>query len=82
MNNPKCGLRLASLVFALIALAQLWRLIAQPEVIVAGTTIPLWVSAVGFIVLGGLCLWLWRLSELAPRTLAEDEAGSEVEPEV
>lgn len=62
MNSPKCGLRLASILFGLMSLGQLWRLIAQPEVLVSGSVMPVWPSALAFILLLALCLWLWRLS--------------------
>ncbi|SDJ81887.1 hypothetical protein [Microbulbifer yueqingensis] len=79
MNNPKCGLRLASIVLALLSLSHLWRLIAQPEVLVAGALVPLWISALAFIVLGGLAFWLWTLSEVAQQA---DEVGeTEIEPD-
>lgn len=62
MNSPKCGLRLASVLFGLMSLGQLWRLIARPEVLLAGVPVPIWPSALAFLVLVALCLWLWRLS--------------------
>ncbi|SHG22355.1 hypothetical protein SAMN04487965_3547 [Microbulbifer donghaiensis] len=62
MNSPKCGLRLASVLFGLMSLGQLWRLIAQPEVLVGGAAFPTWPSALAFIVLLLLSAWLWRLS--------------------
>lgn len=62
MNSPKFGLRLASVVFGLMSLGQLWRLVAQPQVLVAGAPMPAWPSAVAFVLLLALCIWLWRLS--------------------
>jgi hypothetical protein len=41
MNSAFLGLRVASVVFALLAIAQLVRLIVQPEVLVAGYAMPL-----------------------------------------
>jgi hypothetical protein len=61
MNSHITGLRVASVVFALMALAQLGRLMLRPEVLVAGHALPLWPSVLAFIVLGGLSLWLWKL---------------------
>ncbi len=63
MNSPKGGLRLSSLLFGLMSLGQLWRLIAQPEVLVAGSRVPTWPSGLAFLVLLALCIWLWRLSD-------------------
>jgi len=50
---------LAVLVFSLIALAHLYRLVRPFEVVVAGTSLPQWVSIVGLIVTGGLAAMLW-----------------------
>jgi hypothetical protein len=58
MNKP------ASLVAAiflwLIALAQLLRVLLRVRVTAGSHDIPLWPSAVAFIVLAGLGMWLWR----------------------
>jgi len=62
MNSQITGLLVASVVFGLMAIAQLARLLIRPEVIVGGYAMPLWPSVVAFIVLGGLCLWLWKLA--------------------
>jgi hypothetical protein len=56
----------ASLVVAillwLIALAQLLRVILGVQVTAGGHDIPLWPSAVAFVVLLALGAWLWRES--------------------
>jgi hypothetical protein len=44
MKSHITGLRVASVVFGLIALAQLVRLVIRPEVLVAGHPMPLWPS--------------------------------------
>ncbi len=56
------GLRVASVIFGLMAIAQLGRIAMRPEVIVAGHSLPLWPSMVAVIVLGGLSVWLWKLT--------------------
>jgi hypothetical protein len=56
MNSQITGLRVASVVFGLMALAQLVRLVIRPEVFVAGHPLPLWPSVLGVIMLGGLSL--------------------------
>jgi len=61
MNSQTIGLRVASVVFGLISAAQLARLIIRPQVLVEGYLIPLWPSALAFVILGGLSLWLWKL---------------------
>ena len=50
----------AAIVLWLIALAQLFRFLFRAEVTAQGFHIPLWPSAVAFIVLGLLGVWLWR----------------------
>ena len=50
----------AAIVFWLIALAQLLRLFFRVQVTAGSHDIPLWLSAVAFIVLGTLGMWLWR----------------------
>jgi len=62
MNSQILGLRVASIVFGLISVAQLARLIIRPEVIVAGYLMPLWPSALAFVFMGGLSFWLWKLA--------------------
>ena len=52
---------MASVIFGLLALAQLARLLIRPEVFVAGHVLPLWPSLLAFIILAGLSLWLWKL---------------------
>ena len=45
---------------ALIAIVHLVRLFAGWEVIVIGFAIPVWWSAFGFVIPGGLALMVWR----------------------
>jgi hypothetical protein len=44
MNSQVLGLRVASIIFGLMSLAQLLRLVIQPEVLVAGHQMPYWVA--------------------------------------
>ena len=67
MNSQIVGLRVASIIFGLISLAQLMRLVIQPEVIVAGHQMPLWPSVLAFLIFGGLSIWLWNLSRTPPK---------------
>lgn len=62
MNSPIMGLRVAGAVFALMTLAQLARLLIQPQVLVAGYEMPLWPSVLALVVLGGLAWWMWKLA--------------------
>jgi hypothetical protein len=52
----------AAILFALIALAHLYRLIFPFPVIVGSCSLPQWVSMAGLIVAGGLAVMLWRES--------------------
>ena len=51
---------IAAVFLALIAIIHLLRLFAGWEVVVAGFVIPVWWSAFGFVVPGGLGLMVWR----------------------
>ena len=62
MNSQTTGLRVASVVFGLMAIAQLGRLLIRPEVLVAGYSMPLWPSVLALILLGGLSVWMWQLA--------------------
>jgi hypothetical protein len=62
MNSQTTGLRVASVVFGLMAIAQLVRLLIRPEVLVAGYSMPLWPSVLALILLGGLSVWMWKLA--------------------
>jgi predicted Co/Zn/Cd cation transporter (cation efflux family) len=53
---------LAIAIFALIALAHLYRLVRPFEVVVDGGAVPQWASIAGLVVAGGLALMLWRES--------------------
>jgi hypothetical protein len=62
MNSQTTGLRVASVLFGLMAIAQLVRLVIRPEVLVGGYSMPLWPSVLALIILGGLSVWMWRLA--------------------
>ena len=51
---------IAVVLFALGALLQLLRFIQGWEVTVNGITVPVWVSGIACLVLGGLALMVWR----------------------
>lgn len=63
MNSPMTGLRVASVVFAIMCAAQLLRLALRPEVVVAGHLMPLWPSFIAIALLAALSVWLWRLTK-------------------
>jgi len=58
MNRPAS--LVAAIVFWLVAIAQLLRVLLQVRVTAGSHDIPLWLSAVAFVVLGALGMWLWR----------------------
>ena len=62
MNPQITGLKVASALFGVIALLQLVRLLAGWEVIINHREVPLLVSGIAVVVLGGLSIWLFRLS--------------------
>jgi hypothetical protein len=51
---------IAVAVFALVALMQLLRFVLGWQVVVNGVGIPLWASAVAFVVAAGLAVMVWR----------------------
>ena len=62
MKSQILGLRVASIMFGLMSLAQLGRLIIRPEVLVNGYLMPFWPSVLACIVLGAMSIWLWKLA--------------------
>jgi hypothetical protein len=62
MSSPTCGLRVASVIFGLMCLAQLLRILLRVSIVVEGYPISRKVSAVAVVITGALCLWLWLLS--------------------
>ena len=65
MNSQILGLRVAGVIFGLMCLAQLSRLVIRPEMLVAGHQVPLWPSGLALVILGGLSLWMLKLSRMA-----------------
>lgn len=51
---------IAALLFGVIAALQLLRFVLAWPVTVNGYSIPLWASAIAFVVAGGLAVMLWR----------------------
>src|SRR5439155_10131750 len=52
MTSQNLGLRIAGALFALVALGHLLRLLLRAEVLIAGWSVPHWVSVLGFFVTG------------------------------
>jgi hypothetical protein len=53
---------IAIVVLASIAILQLARFILGWEISVNGVAIPVWVSAMAFVIVGGIAVMLWRES--------------------
>ena len=53
-------------VFAAIAIVHLLRLLGGWEVVVTGFVVPVWWSAPGFFIAGGLALMVWREAGTRP----------------
>ena len=51
---------IAVVLFSLIALMQLLRFSLGWEVTVNGVMVPIWASAIAFVIAGGLAVMLWR----------------------
>jgi uncharacterized membrane protein YecN with MAPEG domain len=64
MNSPTTGLRVASVLFGIFAIAHLLRLITHTQVTVGTRNIPMGVSWITLVVAAILCVWMWRLSNL------------------
>jgi len=62
VSSQSTGLRVASILFAIFALAHIVRLAKQARVMFGATEIPMSVSVVALIIAGGLSIWMWRLS--------------------
>ena len=62
MNSQRIGLRVASVIFGLVALAHVLRWYKHAKISVASHVIPIEASWIGIIVFGLLCFWMWRLS--------------------
>jgi hypothetical protein len=65
MNSQRTGLRVASAIFALVAIIHIIRLINHFAVQIGGQMIPLGASWGFVIVFAILCIWMWRLSSRA-----------------
>lgn len=59
---------IAAVVLAFIALMHLVRIILAWPVSVNGMVVPVWVSAIAFVVAGGLSIMLWRERAERPHT--------------
>ena len=80
MNSPVCGLQVASVIAGLGSLVHLLRLLMKFQIMIGSHPVPMSASGVGFVVLGLLSFWLWKLSLAAkPTTPAATPAPPPVE---
>lgn len=56
----KTGTMLAFILFVLVAVAHLLRVVTGAEVVIAGVSVPQWVSVVGTIVPTAIAWLLWK----------------------
>jgi hypothetical protein len=61
-EDPKPFTTIVVIVLALIALLQLLRFVLRWEVTVNGTVVPVWLSGIACVVVGGLAVMVWRES--------------------
>ena len=64
MSRQTLGLRVAGAVFGIVAAGHLLWLATRADIVIAGWAVPLAINALGLLISGGLCIWLWRLSRL------------------
>ena len=62
MTSQQMGLRVASLVFALVVIFHIIRLFRHTAVTVGSHVVPMGLSWAAIVVGALLCLWMWRLS--------------------
>ncbi len=58
----KTGTLLAIIVFTIVAVAHLLRLVDGTQIVVGGTTVPMWASVLGALVPGLIAFLLWKES--------------------
>ena len=71
MNSPAFGLRVASVLFALVCLAHIGRVVGRVDVQIGAFAVSQGMSLVAALATAILSAWLWRLGRNAkePRTL-------------
>jgi len=67
MHSQITGLRVAGVLFCLMAVLHIARLGIDPEVLIAGRLMPLWPSLLAIIILSGLSLWMCWLAHLSSK---------------
>ncbi len=65
MSSQQMGLRVASLIFALVAILHVVRIVRHTAVTFGRHVVPMGLSWVAIVVGVILCIWMWRLSSAA-----------------
>lgn len=56
------ALIVASIIFGIVALMHLLRLVYKIDIVIAGKSMPLWTSVLGFIIPLLLAIWMFMVS--------------------
>jgi len=62
MKSKDFALRLAAIIFGLVAILHLLRVVTGVEIVIGGWPLPMWINMLGLIGAAGLCFWLLMLS--------------------
>lgn len=62
MKSKDVALKLAAIIFGMVAILHLLRVITDATVVIAGWLMPIWVNMLGFIATAFLSVVLWWLS--------------------
>ena len=54
-------IQVTGVVFGVVALAHVVRLVLDWPVQVAGWVVPIWISWIGILIAGALCVWAFRV---------------------
>ena len=60
----KIALKVSGIIFLLIGIAHLFRFFLKVAVVVNGHVVPLWLSALGAVVMLGLAFWVFQSSKI------------------
>jgi hypothetical protein len=66
--------KIASVIFAIVALGHLLRLVGHSQIMIDSFEVPMWISIFGFIVPVILCIGIWRESRA---TKAKDPGSTQ-----
>lgn len=57
---PKTALKVAGMIFSIVALLHLSRIALQWELLIGGWAVPFWVNGVGAAVAGSMACWMFK----------------------